>query len=31
MPNLGVLKRLAESNDPIEVTQKRFLIVARKH
>jgi SAM-dependent methyltransferase len=30
MPNLGALKRLAESNDPIEVTQKRFLIVARK-
>ncbi|WP_166969360.1 class I SAM-dependent methyltransferase [Brevibacterium atlanticum] len=30
MPNLGVLGRLAESRDPIEVTQKRFLIVARK-
>lgn len=30
MPNLDVLGRLAKSRNPIEVTQKRFLIVARK-
>ena len=30
MPNLAVLGRLAKSSDPIEVTQKRFLIVARR-
>ena len=29
-PNLGVLRRIAESSEPFEVTQKRFLIVARK-
>ncbi|MGO1910010.1 MAG: class I SAM-dependent methyltransferase, partial [Brevibacterium linens] len=28
--NLHVLRRLAESSEPITVTQKRFLIVARK-
>src|SRR5699024_8749455 len=30
MPKLDVLGRLAKSSDPIEVTQKRFLIVARR-